>query len=185
MSGTASAQRRMAKVILPAVLWSLSLGVEGLAQGQRRTPAPPKQVETAQAARAQGRARPQPRPRAPVGRSVSGRDPFKFPVLGPGGGAGGEKGPGKTPVRVPGKRGLLIGSLKLEGIVVLENYMIAVVDDFRNRAFFLRENDVLYNGVVSSITWDTIVFKENVLDRAGMISTREVVKRMIKEPGEE
>ena len=79
----------------------------------------------------------------------------------------------------------MIGSLKLEGIVVLENGMIAVVDDFRNRAFFLRENDVLYNGVVSSISWDTVVFKENVLDRAGMISTREVVKRMIKEPGEE
>ncbi len=184
MSGTTSAQRRMAKVILPAVLWSLSLGVEGLAQGQRRAPAPPKQVETAQAARAQGQARPRQGPRAPVGRSVSGRDPFRFPVLGPGG-AGGEKGPGKTPLRVPGKRGLLIGSLKLEGIVVLENGMIAVVDDFRNRAFFLRENDVLYNGVVSSISWDTVVFTEDVLDRAGMISTREVVKRMIKEPGEE
>lgn len=184
MSGTTSAQRRMAKVILPAVLWSLSLGVEGLAQGQRRAPAPPKQVETAQAARAQARARPRPRPRAPVGRSVSGRDPFKFPVLGPGGGAGGERGPGRTPVRVPGKRGLLIGSLKLEGIVVLENGMIAVVDDFRNRAFFLRENDVLYNGVVSSISWDTVVFKENVLDRAGNVSTREIVKRMITEPGE-
>ena len=42
-----------------------------------------------------------------------------------------------------------------------------MVDDFRNRAFFLRETDVLYNGVVERITWDSIVFKENVLDSQG------------------
>ena len=182
ISGATSAPRRTAMVILLAVMWSLSLGVEGSAQGQRRTPAPPTQ--TAQAARAQRPARPRPRPRAPVGRTVSGRDPFKFPVIGPGGGAAGKRGPGKALLRVPGKRGLLIGSLILEGIVVTENEMIAVVDDFRNRAFFLRENDVLYNVVVSSISWDTVVFKENVLDREGRVSTREVVKRMIQEPGE-
>ena len=180
MSGATSAPRRTAMVILLAVMWSLSLGVEGSAQGQRRAPAPPKQM--AQAARAQRSARTRPRPRAPVGRTVSGRDPFRFPVFGQGGGASGERGP-KTPLRVPGKRGLLIGSLKLEGIVVTEDEMIAVVDDFRNRAFFLRENDVLYNGVVSSISWDTVVFKENVLDRGGRVSTREVVKRMIQKPG--
>ncbi len=126
------------------------------------------------------------RSRAPVGRSVYGRDPFKFPFIGeggPGGGGGGGQPRGPT-VRVPGKRGLVIARLKLEGIVLHQGEFIAVVDDFRNRAFFLRETDVLYNGMVEKITWDSIVFEENVLDSQGRVTTREVVRRLSSAPGE-
>ncbi len=124
---------------------------------------------------------------APVGRSVYGRDPFKFPFIGeggPGGGGGGGGQPRGPTIRVPGKRGLVIARLKLEGVVLHLGGLIAVVDDFRNRAFFLRETDVLYNGVVERITWDSIVFKENVLDGQGRVTTREVVRRLSSAPGE-
>ena len=124
------------------------------------------------------------RSRAPVGRSVYGRDPFKFPFIGEGGpgGRGGGGQPRGPTIRVPGKRGLLIARLKLEGVVLHQGGLIAVVDDFRNRAFFLRETDVLYNGVVEKITWDSIVFKENVLDSQGRVTTREVVRRLSSAP---
>jgi type II secretory pathway component PulC len=85
-----------------------------------------------------------------------------------------------------GKRGLLIGQLRLEGIVRLDttNAMIAVVDNNSNRAYFLRENDAVYNGIVSKITPDSVIFKENALDQNGRLVVREVVKRLSPGPGE-
>jgi hypothetical protein len=81
---------------------------------------------------------------------------------------------------------LVISQLKLEGIVRLDttNTMIAVVDTAANRAYFLRENDAVYNGVVSKITPDSVYFRENALDASGNVVTREVVKRLSPGPGE-
>jgi len=62
--------------------------------------------------------------------------------------------------------------------------MIAVVDDNRNRAYFLREKDAVYNGFVSKITPDSVIFTENMLDQEGRVKTREVVKRLGTGPGE-
>ena len=86
----------------------------------------------------------------------------------------------------PGSRGLLISQLKLEGVVreQVNNKMIAVVTNETRRAYFLTENEAVYNGVVSKITPDSIYFKENVLDANGRVTTREVVKRMNPTPGE-
>ena len=39
--------------------------------------------------------------------------------------------------------------------------MLAVVINPANRAYFLRESDVVYNGVVSKITFDSVQFREN------------------------
>ena len=61
--------------------------------------------------------------------------------------------------------------------------MIAVVDNSSNRAYFLRENDAVYNGVVSKITPDSVVFRENGLDASGKMVVREVVKRLGQGPG--
>ena len=110
------------------------------------------------------------------------RDPFKLPGPPVPGGAGGEQILGPLP---PGTRGLLISQLKVEGIVRLDttSTMIAVVDNSSNRAYFLRENDAVYNGVVSKITPDSVVFRENALDASGKMVVRDVVKRLGQGPG--
>jgi hypothetical protein len=110
------------------------------------------------------------------------RDPFKLPgppVQGPG---GSDQPLGPLP---PGTRGLVIGQIRVEGIVRLDttSTMIAVVDNASNRAYFLRENDAVYNGVVTKITPDAVMFRENALDRSGKVVIREVVKRLGQGPG--
>lgn len=65
-----------------------------------------------------------------------------------------------------------------------ENKMIAVVTNETKRAYFLHENQSVYNGVVSKITMDAVYFTENVLDAEGRVTTREVVKRMNTALGE-
>lgn len=123
-------------------------------------------------------------PSAPKLSYADKRDPFK--VLGRPGlvtQPGGQDLGGALP---PGVRGLVIGPLILEGIVRLDtsNTMIAVVTNNTKRAYFLRENDSVYNGVVSKITPDAVYFKENFLDLSGRMSSHEVVKRMGPAPGE-
>lgn len=120
---------------------------------------------------------------SPKGPETEGRrDPFKLPGPPVPGVAGGEQILGPLP---PGARGLLIGQLRIEGIVRLDttSTMIAVVDNSSNRAYFLRENDAVYNGVVSKITPDSVVFRENGLDASGKMVVREVVKRLGQGPG--
>ena len=110
------------------------------------------------------------------------RDPFKLP--GPPVTAA-EGGPAPISNLPPGTRGLVINLLRVEGIVRLDttSTMIAVVDTNANRAYFLRENDAIFNGVVAKITPDSVIFRENVLDASGKVYTREVVKRLGQGPG--
>jgi hypothetical protein len=113
------------------------------------------------------------------------RDPFYVPPPPTTGGprAQGEGASGPLPA---GKRGLLISELKLEGIVRQEanNTMIAVVANPQNRAYFLRENDAVYDGVVSKITPDSIYFTERYRQPDGHEASREVIKRLSPGPGE-
>ena len=62
--------------------------------------------------------------------------------------------------------------------------MIAVVTNSTKRAYFLRVNDNVYNGVVSKITPGAIYFKENSLDSVGRVVTREVEIKLGSSPGE-
>ncbi len=124
---------------------------------------------------------PTPKPSLPV---YAKRDPFKPPAPpNPLGAPGAPEGMGPLP---PGVRGLVINQLQLEGIVRqdLSNTMIAVVINYTKRAYFLRENDAVFNGVVGKITPDAVYFKENYVDTNGRVSSREVVKRMTPVPGE-
>jgi len=111
------------------------------------------------------------------------RDPFKIPALSSGAGAPPGEVFGPLP---PGSRGLIISQLQVEGIVSLDTTktMIAVVSSPRKLAYFLRENDPVYNGVVSKITRDAVYFKENHLDANGQVTSVEVVKRLSPAPGE-
>jgi len=86
----------------------------------------------------------------------------------------------------PGARGLLIAQLRLEGVVREESSrkMIAVVTNQTRRAYFLTENEAVYDGIVSRITPDSVSFQENVVDPHGHLTTQEVVKRLGSASGE-
>jgi len=108
---------------------------------------------------------------APVKRPVTftGRDPFLSPVV-----SQTNSGSGCN----VGKRCLTIDQIALKGIVRSEGGMIAVVENSMEKAYFLRENDPVFNGYVLKITGDSIVFKENMQDRLGKPFTREVTKKI-------
>lgn len=75
-----------------------------------------------------------------------------------------------------GKRCLAIDQIALKGIVKSDTGMIAVVTNALDKAYFLHENDPVFNGYVVKITGDSIVFKETVQDKMGKPFMREVTK---------
>jgi Tfp pilus assembly protein PilP len=77
-----------------------------------------------------------------------------------------------------GKRCLAIDQIALKGVVRSEVGMIAVVVNALDKAYFLRENDPVFNGYVVKITGDSIIFKETVQDKLGKPFTREVTKKI-------
>lgn len=98
------------------------------------------------------------------------RDPFVSPVVR----TGGNLGSGCD----TGKRCLVVDQIVLKGIVKSPSGFIAVVENPAKRAYFMRENDPVFNGKVVKITGDTIVFQEQVTDKVGKQSMREVVKKV-------
>jgi len=77
-----------------------------------------------------------------------------------------------------GKRCLAIGEVNLKGVVKADTGMIAVVVNTMNKAYFLRENDPVFNGYVVKITGDSIIFKEQMTDKLGKPFMREVTKKI-------
>jgi Tfp pilus assembly protein PilP len=77
-----------------------------------------------------------------------------------------------------GKRCLAIDQIALKGVVRSEAGMIAVVVNALDKAYFLRENDPVFNGYVVRITGDSVIFKETVQDKLGKPFTREVTKKI-------
>jgi hypothetical protein len=97
------------------------------------------------------------------------RDPFLSPVVNHSVGGSGCS---------TGKRCLAVDQIALTGIVKSDAGMIAVVINAMNKAYFLRENDPVFNGYVVKITGDSIVFKETMEDKFGKSFTREVTKKI-------
>ncbi len=112
------------------------------------------------------------------------RDPFKALAI-PSASSHSSAGPPPGALAA-GARGLVISELKLEGVVRQEpaNNMIAVVTNATKRAYFLRVNDTVYNGVVSRITPEAVYFNENTLDSSGRVAAREVEVKLGSAPGE-
>ena len=96
------------------------------------------------------------------------RDPFISPVvrMSAAGGSGCSSG----------KRCLAIDQIALKGVVKSDSGMIAVVVNAMDKAYFLRENDPVFNGYVTKITPDSIIFKETFHDKLGKELTRDVTK---------
>jgi Tfp pilus assembly protein PilP len=85
----------------------------------------------------------------------------------------------------PGKAGLQVSTLRLDGIVKSANGMIAVVTNPQARTYFLREGDQLYDGRVEKIAMDGVSFHEIGKDAFGKPVERQVNKRIYSSAGEQ
>jgi len=87
-------------------------------------------------------------------------------------------GKGENKNLPPGKAGLQVSTLRLDGIVKAPNGMIAVVSNPQSRTYFLREGDHLYDGNVDKISMDGVSFHEEGKDAFGKPVERQVSKRI-------
>ncbi len=111
--------------------------------------------------------------------SVKRRDPFETLLNKAPSGSG-------TPQNLPpGKAGLIVSTLRINGIVRDSNGMIAIVSNPQKRVYFLREGDKLYDGSVDKISLDSISFHEYGKDAFGKRLERQVTKRLYPSPGEQ
>jgi hypothetical protein len=111
--------------------------------------------------------------------SASKRDPFEALLNKPSQGTG-------APVNLPpGKAGLVVGTLRVDGIVGGTKGMIAIVSNPQQRVYFLREGDKLYDGSVQHITIEAVSFQEVGKDAFGKPLERQVTKRLYPSPGEQ
>ena len=85
----------------------------------------------------------------------------------------------------PGKAGLQVSTLRLDGIVRSSAGMIAVVSNPQSRTYFLREGDQLYDGRVDKIAMDGVSFHELGKDAFGKPVERQVQKRIYATAGEQ
>jgi len=85
----------------------------------------------------------------------------------------------------PGKAGLQVSTLRLDGIVRAPSGMIAVVSNPQARTYFLREGDHLYDGTVEKISMDGVSFHEEGKDAFGKPMERQVNKRIYPSAGEQ
>jgi hypothetical protein len=140
------------------------------AEPKKDAKAAAKTTTVAAAAPAQAAAKPEPtKPKAEDKKwAMNGkRDPFFSPVVH-------QEGSGCS----TGKKCLEINAINLRGVVKSDNGFIAVVTNNIGKAYFLRENDPVFNGYVVKITGDSVVFQETVQDKLGKTSTHEVVKKI-------
>ncbi|MGA8527251.1 MAG: AMIN domain-containing protein [Candidatus Sulfotelmatobacter sp.] len=138
--------------------------------GKNAVPAPAKITadEKAAAASVIGEGPKPPQPEEKKWAMNGKRDPFFSPVVQQPTGSGCSSG----------KKCLEIGQINLRGVVKSESGFIAVVTNTLNKAYFLHENDPVFNGFVMRITGDSVVFEETVQDKLGKPFTREVVKKI-------
>ena len=104
------------------------------------------------------------------------RDPF-LPLVN-------DSKPGGPPLP-PGKAGLVVATVHIDGTVRSPEGMLAVVSNPDQRVYFLREGDRLYDGDVEKIGLDGVTFKENSKDAFGKPVEKLVTKRIYPSAGEQ
>src|SRR6266850_701419 len=138
-------------------------------------PAPAKAPAAAKAPAKEAEKKPaKPPVEKPAEVKVSGvrRDPFDPLMNKPSQGT-------ETPQALPpGKAGLVVGTLRIDGIVGGVHGMIAIVSNPQQRVYFLREGDKLYDGSVQHITIEAVSFQEVGKDAFGKPLERQVTKRL-------
>jgi Tfp pilus assembly protein PilP len=85
----------------------------------------------------------------------------------------------------PGKAGLVIATVRVDGAVRSGSSMIAVVSNPEQSVYFIREGDKLYDGDVEKIGLDGVTFKEQSKDAFGKPVERMVTKRIYASAGEQ
>jgi Tfp pilus assembly protein PilP len=146
------------------------------AKAAAKTPAKPSAKKAASAAPAT--AAPAAEPKEAEAK-IARRDPFESLV-------GREKAQADAAKNLPpGKAGLQVASLRLDGIVKSPNGMIAVVTNPQARTYFLREGDQLFDGRVEKIAMDGVSFHEMGKDAFGKPVERQVNKRIYSSVGEQ
>jgi hypothetical protein len=167
-------------ILLTALALSLCLVPATWAQAQPTQPAKPanKSAHKAKAAPA-----PKVAPDAnaaapnPAVVKVAARDPF-VPLVN-------EHKPGGGPPLPPGKAGLVVATIRVDGAIRSPNGMFAVVTNPDQRVYFLREGDQLYDGDVEKIGLDGVTFKEVSKDAFGKSVEKLVTKRIYPSAGEQ
>jgi outer membrane biosynthesis protein TonB len=114
------------------------------------------------------------KPALPQGR----RDPFIGLVGRPGSGGPNVKLP-------PGKGGLQVSTIILQGIVSGPNGMIAVVANPQKSVYFLRVGDELFDGRVEKIEIGSVTFHEVGKDAFGKPVEREVTRKLNPSSGDQ
>ncbi len=154
------------------------------AQNAAKAPAPAKpaspaaKASSAPAKTESGKAAPAEKPAA-VAAPVARRDPFETLLN------RAQTGNSQAENLPPGKAGLVVGSIRINGIINGKGGMIAIVSNPQQRVYFLREGDKLYDGSVQKITLEAISFNEMGKDAFGKPLERQVTKRLYPSPGEQ
>jgi hypothetical protein len=84
-----------------------------------------------------------------------------------------------------GKAGLVVATLRVDGIINGPNGMIAIVSNTQDRVYFLRDGDRLYDGEVNKISMEGISFHQSGKDPFGKPVEREIDKRLYPIPSGE
>jgi hypothetical protein len=180
--------------LLAVLAMSLSLAAGGWAQTPpAQQPAAKQKAKAARPAKAAAKAKANPEashaPAAPAAEAAAGpgadkdkieavgkRDPFAALI-------NDKKDTGQH--LPPGKAGLVIATVRVDGAVRSGNSMIAVVSNPELSVYFIREGDRLYDGDVEKIGLDGVTFKENSKDAFGKPVERMVTKRIYASAGEQ
>jgi len=85
----------------------------------------------------------------------------------------------------PGKAGLVISTVRVDGAVRAPTGMLAVVTNPEQRVYFIREGDRLYDGTVQKIGLEGVTFREMSKDAFGHAVERSVTKRIYPIAGEQ
>lgn len=165
--------RRLKTLIIAILLTGAGFGAQA-----QTAPAPAKPATTAPKSSGK-KAASTPKPAGEPEGKVARRDPFESLTTR-------QDAAAKVAANLPpGKAGLQVASLRLDGIVKSPNGMIAVVTNPQARTYFLREGDQLYDGRVEKIALDGVSFHEIGKDAFGKPIERQVNKRIYSSAGEQ
>jgi hypothetical protein len=159
----AAPQAAKPAVAVPARAGAKPAGKPGKKKGAAKAAKPPAEKAAGPAGA--------PKPAAESEVKAARRDPFESLLSHTQGGKSNANLP-------PGKAGLQVSTLRLDGIVRAPNGMIAVVSNPQSRTYFLREGDHLYDGSVEKISMDGVSFHEEGKDAFGKPVERQVNKRI-------
>ena len=113
--------------------------------------------------------------------SAAKRDPFD-PLVGKDKESAGSLSADRLP---PGKAGLVITTLRVDGVVQGPGGMVAIVSNPQQRVYFVHEGDQLFDGRVGKITMEAVAFHQMGKDPFGAPVERDVTKQLYPTPGEQ